>query len=112
MSDIRDTLRGAIFSGSSFKRESIVLFGQEIEVRQPSVEQLRKLSDISKSAKDKNAIINLMIDYTYVPGTDEKVFEQADYEQLSNLPAGDWLITYQKAWVRLAGINEEELEKN
>lgn len=109
----RDALRAAIFSAENKKAatRNIELFGQEVEIRQPTLGQIAKMSKVS--ADDKvPPIIRIMIEYTYVPGTDERVFEVADTEALASLPSGKWLNDFNKAMEELSGVNVKDAEKN
>ncbi len=91
MSDIRDQIRAAAFNQS--KASKIVMYaGQEIEVRQPEVGVAFAKNTAGDERSGKTMVVQMLIDYCYVPGTDEKVFDDADMDALLALPFnGDWL---------------------
>ena len=108
---VKDSLRGAIFSSKNreLKKEIIIMFGNEVEVRQPNLGQITALG----REDDKTApIFKIMIEYCYVPGTNEKVFSKADVAALSELPAGQWLTDFNSAIEKLTSIDISSAEKN
>jgi len=105
-----DGIRSAIFSSSNFDTKIIEMFGMEVEVRQPSVGQLMSLTDGSDTSR--NAAVNAMIEFCYVPGTNDKVFEVTDYDSLLGLPMGPWFVAFQEVWAELASIDVGEAEGN
>jgi len=107
----KDKIRSAIFSSNNFERREVSMFGNIIEIRQPSVAQLQTLLDTSSESK-KNASILSLIEFSYVPGTDDKVFDIADYDGLLNLPMGAWFTEFNTAWSELSDLNMEEAEGN
>ena len=105
----RDAIRAAVFSSANFSREKIKMFGMEVEIRQPSVKEVIDLAD---AEANRERLTNLIINHTYVPGTEEKVFEKADFDSVLNMPSGDWMLNFQNAFARLSGTDVEEAEKN
>ena len=109
--DTVDEIRSAIFSSSNFKSTEIELFGKAVEVRQPSVGQLMSLTE-EGSDTVRSAAVNAMIAFTYLPGTNQKIFTSADKDGLLNLPMGQWFIDFQTVWADLASIDVGEAEEN
>lgn len=105
----RDALRSKIFARREFKREKVELFGQEIEIRQPS---LGAILSAQEQPDRKKANIRLIIDYCYVPDTDEKVFEEADEATLVEMPFDQSFISVSEAIARMTGVNVAEQRKN
>jgi hypothetical protein len=101
MSSVRDELRGKIFAHRALKSEVVTIFGQEVEIRQPTMGQLLGARDEPDRRK---AIVNLMIEYTYVPGTNERVFEDGDFESIISMPFGDDLAKVNQAINRLTSV--------
>lgn len=98
----RDELRAAIFSTKQANVIPVVFFGANIELRQPS------LGDILKAQKNEDreaAVIETLIDYAYVPETDEKVFEKADASAMKALPFGADFLRVTKALETLTEVN-------
>lgn len=107
----RDELRARLLGTKQFKTRVIDLLGDQVEIRQPSVKQLTELTKTA-SDEDKSGLINLIIRFCYVPGTQDTVFEPTDYDVLMELPADNWIKTFQEAWIDLAGLNKDEIGKN
>ena len=105
----RDKIRSAVFSGKKFKTKTIKIFGSKVEIRQPSVGQLMAME---QSDNRQEALISMMVNYCYVPGTNEKVFEKQDKASLLELPVGSWLNDFNEALTEMSGLNVEEAEKN
>lgn len=104
-----DEIRKTIFAGKHFKTRIVPFFDTEIELRQPTVGQLlnNKLDE-----KENLAVAQILIMYAYVPGTDQKVFEQADYDSIKELPAGTWIGDIFQTFAELTGAKGAEAEKN
>jgi hypothetical protein len=105
-------MRAKIFADGNRipQKRNITLFGEEVEIRQPTLAQINKLS---KSADEKTpAIVKIMIEYMFVPGTDEKVFDPADAAQLAEMPSGKWLNDMNNAIEELTGVDVKAAEKN
>jgi len=97
----RDALRAKIFSEKV--KHTVVLLddGQSVEVRQSTVGQL--LESIEKEDLQQR-LIQMLIEACYVPGTDERVFDDADFDSLLAMPSGG---VYQKL---MDAVNEQLLE--
>ena len=90
------SVREAILTRQDFAKEIVDVDGQNVEVRQPS---LRIRSDVNRRAasvrKDGSFDIDvlamglwLVIECCYDVETGEKVFSEADYDELAGLPSG------------------------
>ena len=77
-------LRGAILaSGNTLGRRKLVKFnGHDIEIKQPSIGQMLAMEQDA----DKFGFVEILIEHAYVPGTNEKVFEPINREELMSLP--------------------------
>lgn len=102
----RDRLRAAIFSDHQFKRKSVSIFGTDVELRQPS------LAEIQTVAGANFTVVDILLKYGYVPGTNTKAFDEADREALGNLPATTWIKVVADNFAELATIDSEEAAKN
>jgi len=80
----RDDIRTAILSAKP-KKKVIELFGQKIEIRQP---QVKDILSIQESDSNLDRFFKVMLQYCYVPNTNEKVFEDADRDALAAVPFG------------------------
>lgn len=104
-------LRAQIFSAQSMDKKAIPLsfYGADIEIRQPSVGEIEKLID-----KDTQRIsfVQVLIDHAYVPGSPDKVFDQADYDQLRDLPYTGDMSKVADAVTQLTNVKVKAAEKN
>lgn len=98
----RNDLRSSILSKKHSVNKKIVEWeGNSFEVRQPSV---KARNDLYRKCLDEDGNMDMTkflvwgaILHTFVPDTDEKVFEDTDYEVLSEMPAGGFLDTLSEA---------------
>lgn len=109
----RDEIRAALFSSKNKKQAKrvIELFGEKVEIRQPNLAQITKLGREAGESKIP-PIVRAMIEYIYIPDTDDHLFDPADAEQIASMPSGKWLTDFNQALLELTGINVEEAEKN
>jgi hypothetical protein len=99
----------AVLIGEKHKGKSseIELFGVTIELRQPS------LGDILKAREEEDVqrrTTDVFINYSYVPGTDERVFEDTDHAEILKWPFTKDLIKVQEAIADLTGVDLAEAE--
>ena len=107
--DKRTSLRTAILSGRHSEKVTVEAFGVTIELVQPSLGELLDLQDIPDT---KGRIVASLINYCYVPGTKEKIFDPTDADTLLGLPYDENFIALQKAINDLTGIDVEEEKGN
>lgn len=104
MSETRDELRAKIFAAANTQPKIVPLtfFGADLELRQP------KMRDILKAQANEDresAVIQMLTDYAYIPGTEERAFEEGDAENLKNLPFGKDFQVLSKALEDLTEVN-------
>lgn len=85
MSDARNQLRAKLLQTRVPKKKLITFFGEQIELRQPSLGDILDVRDEEDRSK---AMIRTLVQYAYVPGTDERVFEDGDEDSLRAQPWG------------------------
>jgi hypothetical protein len=109
----RDNIRSKIFSAKNKNRKSKVIdfMGEDVEVRQPTVKQVQELAKEARK-EDSDAVLLSIMEYCYVPGTNDKVFDDADKDNLLGLPVGDWLNNLNKAIEEMTGVDVSAAEKN
>lgn len=98
----RNELRKAIFAARPVRTKLVMFYGQQIEIRQP------KMGDIlAAQAQDdrEQGIINILISYAYVPGTDEKVFEEGDADAIKEMGFGADFTAVSQAFAELTDVN-------
>ncbi len=110
----RNELRKYLLSSKHFRSERVNLFGQEIELRQPSVKDALALAEAAEGKDNQSSLflIEVLIRYAYVPGTNERVFEEGDREAILQWPVGDWMKEVADKFNSLGTIDLEEARKN
>lgn len=110
VADRRKVIRDAIMSAKP-KSIKIECFGQEVEVRQPT---LKVIMNAQSSDDRALSAANMIIRHTFVPGTNERVFEDVDAQYLTNLPFNESLQALNNAINKLVGIDAavEDQTKN
>jgi hypothetical protein len=113
MATSRDKMRASIFKDENKRPASsvITLFGEQVEIRQPTLAIINKIGRLTVDPKIPG-IVRVLIEYCYIPGTDEKVFDQADAEQLASMPTGQWLHDFNREVEKLTGVDVKVAEKN
>lgn len=129
---LRDQIRSKTLGAKrEFASELVETEDMTFEVRQPTVGERGRIyqkalpDKMSQSDSEEGMAKELMsrVDFsqlqiwavikcTYVPDTDEKVFESSDFESLSNLPAGTFLDDLATAAMKLLNVKPKEDAKN
>jgi hypothetical protein len=102
----RKDIREAILSAKP-KKEIITLFGQEVELRQPTMGGMFQTQEEGTTAQ-KSA--RMLVSYAFIPGTDERVFDPLDVDTIVGLPWGEDLIKAQEAISKLNGIDMKAVQ--
>lgn len=130
MSSKRDKLRNATLGVQPvFKSEFIEYNGQKYEMRQPTIKSRAELRDkCIKSVerhepkgtnKTENSVdVNIfeflvwsVIQNTFVPGTDERVFTEEDYDVLVSNPTGGFMDEFSEVASAIVNVKSEEVKK-
>ena len=105
----REEIRNAILSGKAVKKEIVNAFGVEIVLRQPSIGGILSMQD----GEDKgNMVAQSLIKYCYVPGTEDKVFDEADADVILGLPFDEDFQKIQDGINKLMDINVDAEKKD
>ena len=109
----RDDIRKAILN-SKPKTALVKVFGQEVEIRQARVgEVLEDNEEIDGKKVDRaTAFAHLLVRFCYVPGTNDRVFEDTDVDALKSIPLGAELQELQSAINSLMGLDIGAERKN
>lgn len=109
----RDDIRASIFSAANRKRKTRVvpLFGTEVEIKQPTVAEMKELSGGEGEIEDL-ALVSMIINFSFVPGTDIKVFDISDYDMLASMPLDGDMTNIVKIVQELTSISVEDAVKN
>jgi hypothetical protein len=121
---LKDKLRSiTVGAKKDFKGEIIDFMGEKFEVREPSEAQYTAIYQRAYETKldgdNKGKIsVNLaeqavwgLICCTYVPGTDEHVFDENDYDSLMNMPQSQ-LEPLKDAVRKYLNYSREDVRKN
>lgn len=113
----RNKLRTTIFSGDHLevKRKVITFNGVPLELRQPTVNDFLNMQDESTEDnpdKKKQFAISFLIQYAFIPGTEERLFETGDMEMLCSMPMNNSFMQVMQAANELMDIKTEEKVKN
>jgi hypothetical protein len=105
----RDQIRSKITSSPSTrpKRAIITFFDAEVEIRQAtlaSILEARGGDDLDPEAIANRSVM-MLIDNMYVPGTDEKVFDEADIDFIRGLPMGGDLAKAMEVMTQMTQVN-------
>ena len=123
-SDLKDKIRAkTIGSAKVFRFREIEIDdeGTKIEIREPTVKEwgniLRNVMSVdgdkgqTKMEYDQYLVWSVIC-CSYVPGTQEKVFSEEDYETLLNVPKSSWVSEFSEIAMAMMQSNVEEAEKN
>jgi len=109
----------------SFEKRIVEIEGEKFEIRQPTIGQrgeIRNKSmkiDTSNEEDKKEAVqfdmfsfmICAVVELTYVPETNERVFSDEDYDELKSLPAGGWFDKLTKEASELCNVEDKDVKK-
>lgn len=98
----RKDVRNAILTAKPQVR-IVSLFGQEVEVRQPSLQQIL---DFQSAEDTATASAHMLQKYLYMPGTNEKVFDEADTDAIKQLPFNEDMQNLQDTLNEMIGIKK------
>lgn len=103
----RDDLRAAIFNAKP-KSEIVEDFlgGTTIELRQPPL----RIALEQRNVSEEDRMFYMLQNYTFVPGTDELLFERGDVATMKEMPFGAEFQALMSALNRLLGIDPQEVE--
>lgn len=103
----------------NFQTEIVSVDGSDFEVRQPTLKERSALRKKCTSMTEDGIEFNLfefliwaVINHTFVPKTDEKVFSEEDYEALGDLPAGGWFDELSEAASKLCNVGSDDAKKS
>jgi hypothetical protein len=104
-----DELRTSLFNGVKPDSRIITFFGQQIELRQPTVGEVE---DQNRDTTNQRGAADMLVRYAYMPGTNTKIFSIHDVDSLRQLPWGPDFTALTRAIADLSGIQIEEATKN
>ncbi len=107
----KDDLRAAIFAAenSRVKRVPIKFQGQELELKQPTVEEIMQFHSLPEG---RSNFAYILINHVYIPGTDEKLFDEADYDAIVAMPYSPEIVEIQNVMTGFLSSDVKSAEKN
>ena len=113
---LRDQLRAStVGKRIELKRKIVEWEGKEYELRQPNLRERKRLREkiLTDTGVDIfDAMVWLTIWQTYVPGTDERVFDDTDYEIFLNNPSGSFVDNFGSEIVLMSNLDLGEIRGN
>ncbi len=104
----RDEMRARVFSAKPASEIVSDFFGMEIELRQPTLEVALEKRNVDEAER----VYVMLTDYCFVPGSDEKLFDTEDVDELRGLPFGGDFQRVMNAVNKLLGLDPAEVEAN
>ncbi len=101
----RDQIRDAIFAAKP-KSEVITFFGVKVEVRQPDLGAILE----KREQGQQDQTFGMLLDYTFVPGTQDRVFDATDVDSIRLLPFGEDMQVFSRTVNNLLGLDIKALE--
>src|SRR5262249_501442 len=98
----RNAIRSRILATRELKRKVISFFGEQIELRQRSLEAIFN-DDVPEDPK--RATVYALIQSAYIPGTTVRVVEVGDVDALLQMPYGQDFRDATEALGEISGIN-------
>jgi hypothetical protein len=104
----RDQIREAIFNAKP-NRTPITLFGMKLELVEPPL----SIVLAAQQNEDRSmAVAEMIVRYTYMPGTQVQVFEDADLNAILALPFGKDLAGLNAAITEMMGVTPDDADKS
>lgn len=104
----RDEIRAQVFAPKEVKTKDLTFYGAKIELRQPRLEDILAVQQSDANLEEGQvsvAAISILLQYAYVPGTSEKVFEEGDRDALLKLPFDENMTQLTEALQELTDVN-------
>jgi len=104
----RDEIRKALLGNAPKPtHKDVTLFGIKLELRQPTLGGILAAQDIEDA---RERAVDTIVNYSYVPGTNERVFEVTDKDVILGWPFTEELVTIQVAVAEMTGVDITEAE--
>lgn len=102
----RDEIRAKVLGAKPLVKVVEDFFGVTVELRQPDLGTILNAREEDQS----NQVTRMLTDFTFVPGTEEKVFEPADADALIKLPFGPPMQRFIDSMNEILGVDAGKLE--
>ena len=112
----RDKLRSLTVGGNkTFSKHIVEYGGEQFEFRTPTVgtfRRIRNLATLDGEADEAAIVIWGIIYFCYVPGTDERVFDDVDFDNFMNSPLNGFFGVLREGFDMIAAeYNESRADK-
>lgn len=101
-----DQIRSAVF-GAKPQSVNVTFFGNVIELKQPTVGRMMEM----RQGSQDEATVSMLVNYAFLPDTDEHIFTEADAESIMQIPFGPDMVRLGQAVNELVGFDKEALDK-
>lgn len=107
----RAELRELMFSPEKIVAHRVPLNfnGVDLEWQRPSIQEIQEAQD---SGSERNFVVALLISYSYVPGSEEKVFEDGDYATIMQMPYSEEYGSTVQTIIKSLNLKVDEKVKN
>lgn len=108
-------IKARIFSAQNKQRKykRVMFFGVELEIKQSSLKQVVDMATRRDGDEDDQGVaIYVLLNYAFIPGTEERIFGEEDTESLLDMPFGEDFNRVIDAWREITGIKIGEASKN
>lgn len=106
MSELRDKIRANVLGAKPKEKLIPDFYGSAVVIRQPALGVVLSM----RKTEEESQIARMLIDYTFVPDTSEKVFEEADAEALLGVPFGPEMKEFMDAINEILGLEIKSVE--
>lgn len=117
----RDKIRNATMGKTpEFKNVIKKYNGVDVEFRQPTIRSRNTLNTICSKVNKEDGTVTVdvfeflvwaVIQNTFVPGTNEKVYEASDYDSLVENPAGGFMDEFGAIAAELVNVDKAAIKK-
>ena len=108
---VRDNIRKAtVGKATNFRKEVVEYNGEKVELRQPSIKvrnELFKRSSKNDTFDMSDFLVWSTIYSAYVPNTNERVFEETDYDTLIEMPTGSFVDEFADKIAELMNVKKD-----
>ncbi len=117
MNNPRDRIRSkTVGANKIFKSKIVEYLGEKIEIRELSVKNwgviLKKMTREEGQMDFDQYLVWSVILCSFVPGTDEMVYEKADFDSLMAQPKSGFMTEFSDIASDLMKVDQKEIEKN
>lgn len=106
---VRDEVRARLFASRPLRTKTIKIRDVEVEIHQPTIGDVLSMKE---NASQVDSLMQVLLDYCFIPGTNTKVFEAADKDTILGWGIDDWFSQVSEAVQELTNLSVADAEKN